>query len=320
LLFTIATFLGLIFPIKKWIVLQTLLSISALSFLGGGDTWVYMPDRTQNLDNFLAVVDVGHLIDLHYPNRNYDDFRLWYKADKNIATYVSIASVYLYPWGSVIDVSPAENYTWPITTPISDGNIILLSANPNAKQTLDEAARALPVENAKIEYLDSSIIRHGNISVTMIFTKVNAFTPIPFKYGEKYEFSTVPGTNWHSPEVGNNKSYAWSGPGVKSDIYFNLPARQRDAIVEICIVGTILPELPETLDLFVNDISIPIKLSSDPECPYRFTGIIPLNIININSSETLLSFQVDRTISPRELEINADSRKIGVAFDWIRIK
>lgn len=320
LFFTVTTFAGLVFLPRKWIVLPTLACISALSFLGGRNTWVYMPDRTQNQDNFLAVVDVGRLIDLHYPNRNYDDFRLWYKADKNIATYTSVASVYLYPWGSVINVSPSENYTWPSTTPLSGGNIVLLSANPNTKQTLDEAARAFPANNAKIEYLDSSIIKHGNISLTVIFTKLNTVMSIPLKYGEKHEFSTVPGTNWYSPEVGNNKSFAWSGPGVKSEIQLSLPARKSDAIVEFCVLGTILPELPKTLKLFVNGVSIPVKLLSDPECPYLFTGKIPLNIININPSETLLSFQVDRTISPRELEISVDSRRLGLAFDWIRTK
>jgi hypothetical protein len=316
--FTVTILAGLIFPIKKWIVLQTLLSISALSFLGGEDAWVYLHNRRQNLDNFLTVVDVGHLIDLHYPDRNYEDFRLWYKSDENISTYVSIASVYLYPWGSAINAFPSKKFTWPRAIPLRSDNIILLSADPNPKQTLVEASRALPVADAKFEYLASDVIRNGNISLTTIFTRLRI--PISLEYDEKYEFTEIQGVNWHSAQMGNNKSYAWSGPGVKSDIYFNLPPRNSDAIVEFCILGTILPELPKTLKLFVNGVSIPVESLDSPECPYLFKGKISSDVININPSETLLSFQISRTISPRELEINADSRKLGVAFDWIRIK
>jgi hypothetical protein len=313
---------GLTLLPRTWIILPTLISLSALSFLGGRNTWIYLPNRSQNQNNFLTVSDVGELIDAQYPDWNYNDFRLWYKRDKNVSTYGAIASVYLYPWGSVINMSPARRFVWPRTTRISDGNIVLLSANHDVQQVLIEAARAFPAKNARMEYVDSSVVQHGDISVTVIFASVEGSTSIPLEYGEKYEFESVQGVNWYSTEIGsdNQETFAWSGPGSTSEIEFLLPAREDDATVEFCVLGAILPELPQTLQLSVNGISVPVDLSRKPNCPYFYRGVIPSDVLRSNPSETLFSFEIDRTVSPKEMGVNADSRKLGLGFDWIEIK
>jgi hypothetical protein len=296
--------------------------LSALSFLGGRDTWVYLPDRAQNRDNFLTVSDVGELIDAQYPGWNYNDFRLWYKRDKNVSMYGALASVYLYPWGSVINMSPAREFIWPQTTRISDGNIVLLSSNPDVQQTLKEATRAFPARNARMEYVDSKVVQNGDVSVTVIFASVEGSTSIPLEYGEKYEFESVQGVNWYSTEIGSNnqETFAWSGPGSTSEIEFLLPAREGNATVEFCVLGAILPELPQTLRLSVNGIFVPVDLSREPNCPYFYRGQIPADVLHSSPSETLFSFAIDRTVSPREMGVNADSRKLGLGFDWIEIK
>lgn len=319
--FMLVMLAGLALLPRTWIVLPTLISLSALSFLSGRDTWVYLPDRSRNQDNFLAVSDVGRLIDSHYPGWSYNDFRLWYKRDKNVSTYGAIASVYLYPWGSVINMSPGRKFAWPRTTRISDGNIVLLSANPDVQQTIKEAARAFPARNARIEYVDSSLVRHGDVSMTVIFARVEGATSIPLEYGVKYEFESVQGVNWYSTEIGSSEeTFAWSGPGNTSEIEFLLPARESDAIVEFCVLGSILPGLPQTLRLSVNGVSVPVDLSREPSCPYFYRGQLPADILRRNPSETLFSFEIERTVSPKEMGVNADSRKLGLGFDWIEIK
>jgi hypothetical protein len=139
-----------------------------------------------------------------------------------------------------------------------------------------------------------------------------------FDFGKKYEFDYQPsnGQNWQLPE-NDGKSFMWSGPGSKSDLPLVLPSSDSDIRVQFCVISSLKPSTLTSLKLIVNENLIPITSTKSSDCPYLYSGIIQSNIISANPKLTLASFQVDETVSPKELNMNSDERKLGLAFDWL---
>ena len=93
------------------------------------DIGVYTHDRSLSRNNFLTLIDASRDIDAYYPGHKYSDFRLWFRAEGNMITHISLASIYLYPWGSSINMSPSSQFEWSKNAQLKDGNIVLISSS-----------------------------------------------------------------------------------------------------------------------------------------------------------------------------------------------
>lgn len=177
-IFCCALLLGFLYFNGKQAGAAILVSFSMLFFLGAKGSYVYAADRFKARDNFNAILDAAHEIDSHFPGREYEDFRLWFRADEDYDTFFSLASIYLYPWGSALGApysgkpAPAE-LTLNRYNKIEEGDrIVILSSVSDAGRVLEEANRALAERNAAVVLNAVSEIRQGTTEFFIYFTSV----------------------------------------------------------------------------------------------------------------------------------------------------
>jgi hypothetical protein len=157
-----------------------IVSFSMLFFLGAKGSYVYAAERFKARDNFSAILDAARVIDSHFPNREYEDFRLWFRADEDYDTFFSLASIYLYPWGSTLGApysgKPApEELMLNRYNKIEEGDqIVILSSVPDADRILEEANRALAERNAAAVLNAIGEIRQGTTEFFIYFTSVSS--------------------------------------------------------------------------------------------------------------------------------------------------
>ena len=266
------------------------------------DIGVYTHDRSLSRNNFLTLIDASWDIDAYYPGHKYSDFRLWFRAEGNMITHISLASIYLYPWGSSINMSPSSQFEWSKNAQLKDGNIVLISSSSNSNRVIEDANNALEPFNSKLIYQSSKRIEHGDLGLTLIYTKL-VINPIKLDYGKKYEFDTQasPGYNWY-PSEKNGKSFMWSGPETRSDIRLVLPQANSNIEIQFCVISALKPALPKSMKVFMNGTLVTVALTKTPECPFFYSGVFQSNIISVPPLETVVSFQVDETISPKDLK------------------
>jgi len=163
---------------KRVAVLPVIISLAALSFLAGLNSYVLVSDPLRGRDNFMAIINSSNVIDSSFPDRDYTDFRLWYREDKYYDLFFNLSALYLYPWGSAIDhprsgETPSSNLSIHSTDEFHDGDhIVIISSNPNAKDVIAEANRAVAARDAMIILESASEIREGSMHFTLYFTKV----------------------------------------------------------------------------------------------------------------------------------------------------
>jgi hypothetical protein len=180
LCFSVLLMLMLIIPQKRISILTTILTLSFLFYLLGEKAYVYISNPSKGRDNFLAIISASEMLDSYYPNRKYEDFRLWFRADENYDTFFSLAGLYLYPWGSAIDnpVSSKEPHTQLSLSQrdeIQAGDkIVIISSDNNANGVLKEANLALSAQNIKLKLETSKDIQQGNIHFFLYFTKATS--------------------------------------------------------------------------------------------------------------------------------------------------
>jgi hypothetical protein len=319
----LAIVVGLLIPQKKYMLYLIVFAFSFLSFLTGKYASIYISDRNQNQNNFLALVDSSNTIDNYYPHSHYGDFRIWAKGDSNFNTYLALQTIYLFPWGSSIILYPnADAFIWPDTTPMHDGAIILLGESPDALEIYNEAKVALAKYNVTLNLKNSDRIQQGNIGFTLVFTEITT-TPTALQYGQKFTFDTpFSGSNFYPVEKSaQGNSFIWTGPGTESEIQFKLNPPSSDSEIKICSISALKPEVLTSFRLFVNNTVIPTKIEYLVDnCPSLIVGTIPMGVINLNPGETDLKFDVVKTVGPDQMGINPnDHRKLGLALNWIEI-
>lgn len=308
---------------------QILLPIIALSiaFIGYiGDTniipHVFVADRFSNMNNFLAVEDVISAVNARYSHQigNYGSFKIWYPGGKYLPTYTSIASVYLYPWGNNIILHPeSDRLVWNNFNNLTDkDNLIILT---NHSTGLEEANEVLHPLNANVT-LDSAVkIDRGDIQFNVLFTTIHT-TPRTFDltYNKKFEFDeTINRPNWYKPELAaGGTTFTWSGPAPESKLSLRLPKSESGAQLQICVVGSLAQDVTESLRVDINNTAISLYPTHLSACPIAYEGAIPSALLEGDNEELLLTFQVNRTLSWRDIGANQDPRKFGLAFDWIQ--
>lgn len=161
----------------KALLLLIFVCCSALSFLGAQDALLYYPDRFRCRDNFNAVLEASQAIDGYYPDHHYLDFRLWFLPDENTDTYVSLASLYFYPWGSAINrqKSASELFSFPTKVKLKNGNnIVVVSSRTDQKAIWAEVERDLVNPHQTLQLRSVKPIRQGYLGFTLYFTRVVA--------------------------------------------------------------------------------------------------------------------------------------------------
>ena len=177
-IFSVIFVIALIFQKNKVSLWLILISLSFNSFLVGLNSHVLLADPLKNRNNFMAIIKSSDLIDIHYPNHNYSDFRLWYRKDINYDVFFNLSALYLYPWGSAINdpfSGQAPTRVFSLSTRdkfyIGD-NIVILSSNPNTSEVLAEANRALSEKNLALKLDTAQDIQEGPVHFTLYFTQV----------------------------------------------------------------------------------------------------------------------------------------------------
>jgi hypothetical protein len=174
--FSLVFALTLAFANKGAVVFAIILSFSALSFLAGANSYVFISDPMEGRNNFTALIDASDAIDSYYPNHVYDDFRLWYREDVHYDAFFNLSALYLYPWGSAINKPrsgkmPPSVLTFGEEDLLQKGdNIVIVSSNPNEREVIAEADRALESRNAVLKLIATKEIRNDTLAFILYFT------------------------------------------------------------------------------------------------------------------------------------------------------
>jgi len=139
-----------------------------------------------------------------------------------------------------------------------------------------------------------------------------------------YDFSKgIDGSGWYNREFLPDKKmvFRWTGPETKSVIDFPLK-QNRDLRIQFHVLDSMSPDILNSLQLKVNDTLIEIKKSKRiiHKSKAPFEGTIPASALKSKNNFTRLTFEVNRTIAPKSIDPKSkDDRKLGLAFDWIKI-
>jgi len=178
LFFCLSFLITLFFSRNKSAVQWALISLSVIPFLTGSNSYVMLPNQSAGRDKFMAIISSSNAIDAYYPNHEYLDFRLWYREDIHYDVFFNLSALYLYPWGSAIsEPFSAKKPTHTFSTSERDkfnpgDNIVILSSNPNPKEVMAEANRALHSQSLILILDASKEIQEGSIRFTLYFTQV----------------------------------------------------------------------------------------------------------------------------------------------------
>jgi hypothetical protein len=177
--FSFVFILSISSPKKETRVFPILVSVSALSFLVGLNSYVFISDPLKGRNIFAAIIDASNAVDSHYPNHRYADFRFWYREDINYDIFFNLSALYLFPWGSAIgdpqaDRRPPASFIFADKDPLQSGdNIVIVSSNPDASEIIAEANSALTFRNATLELNSVEKIHEGSVHFTLYYTKVD---------------------------------------------------------------------------------------------------------------------------------------------------
>ncbi|MGI0056329.1 MAG: hypothetical protein ACREAK_03015, partial [Nitrosarchaeum sp.] len=143
---------------------------------------------------------------------------------------------------------------------------------------------------------------------------------INYDFGQK-----MMGSGWQQRELFGNSGtiFRWMGPETKSEIFFPLTSNV-DLKITASVILQMSKEILDSLRLEVNGYPITLKatsLDSVKDRKVEFEGIIPISCLKTQKKLSRITFRIDKTISPRDMDKNnLDERKIGLAFDRISIE
>lgn len=129
----------------------------------------------------------------------------------------------------------------------------------------------------------------------------------------------VYGDGWHLPEKDGDAWFRWTGP--QTDAWLELDTRTRkNSVLRLQILHAIKPDLLESLDVRVNDQSIPLEWRSAKR-GVELKGRVSGELLKRNKEKVKVSFHVNKVYRP--CDINADSqdtREVGLAFTSISLQ
>ena len=292
-------------------------AIVMIGFIGGADANVYVRDRWQGKNSFISVVKAVKVIDEINPN-NRPNLALLYDDSKFDVPGGALQGIYANISG--LGYEQNRPIGWEIITPFNDHDVILIAHTNKAYQNIEEYFSHYP-DTVQLDLQSRVRIQSGNFEFYLFLLHISYQEHDHLYSGEIFEFDRpFEGKNFYPFENMQDQSFVWSGPEKETEMYFNLGRLNNDAGLDICVYA-LQPEILDNLQLYVNDVYVPVRRSRGGGCSSLFTAIIPQAIIGENASDvTKFVFQVSKTVSPLELGINADSRQLALRFDWIKIR
>ncbi len=146
----------------------------------------------------------------------------------------------------------------------------------------------------------------------------NSYTPlssINYNFSERFN-----GNNWYYRELSQNPTnyFRWTGPSNESTIDFILEGNI-DYEIELSIIDYVSDEQLNSLQLFINDHLIRLRIISQNDKKTIITGMISKNLI-VDEGITRLTFKISKTMKNNlsTLELS-DTRLVGLLFDNIII-
>ncbi|MCU0569267.1 MAG: sulfotransferase family 2 domain-containing protein [Oculatellaceae cyanobacterium Prado106] len=143
---------------------------------------------------------------------------------------------------------------------------------------------------------------------------------IPAQSFVYYDFcQPLRGHGWQKREMlAPGNAFRWMGPGTQATLDLPL-AQDQDLVLECCVVDVLTPEILQSLTLRVNAQTIPLAVRYHQANITILQGQIPRSALT-RSPFTLLTFTVDRAITPQTLNPNhPDARPVGVAFQSFQV-
>jgi hypothetical protein len=199
----------------------------------------------------------------------------------------------------------------------------VLNVSPD-REKRNEISQSTLEKVAEIEWADIELYKFGCQLFEKQFARMKQELaegvqyPQPLKKSEIHDdFSLVdPGMGWHVAE--RHSVYGvirWSGPETVSYLRFPLKT-DRDVILKFSILQSIAPDMLDSLIVRVNGMVIPLKKSRDEAGgQIDFEANISRNILQISKELTVLEFEVNRTISPKDIDAQSpDARLLGLCY------
>lgn len=138
----------------------------------------------------------------------------------------------------------------------------------------------------------------------------------------EFDFSLVdPGMGWHVAE--RHPQYGvvrWSGPETISHLRFAVKP-DRDQILKFDVLQSIAPDILDSLTVKVNGVTISLDKLQDKSTRYvHFVGRIPRGVLSLADGWTSLQFEVNRTVSPKDVDIQSrDTRPLGLCYHHLSL-
>jgi hypothetical protein len=110
------------------------------------------------------------------------------------------------------------------------------------------------------------------------------------------------------------------GPATQATL--DLPLTNTEAkAISFCVIEAIAPDVLVSLNLYVNDIYIPLIVSRNVDKAYIFEGYISASVLTQGNGVSTLKFETNRTVALSELKPgHSETRPFGVQIAWIDIE
>ncbi len=127
------------------------------------------------------------------------------------------------------------------------------------------------------------------------------------------------GTGWYAPTRDySGATHQWTNAETATIELYLLS--ENDLRIAFRILRGMRPELVDSLSLSVNGRPIPLTMRRDEAGAYVFEGMIPASILGDWPDITQLAFHTGGVAPPAILEVDADTPRFGLLFDWLSIQ
>ena len=198
----------------------------------------------------------------------------------------------------------------------------VLNVSPD-REKRNEISQSTLEKVAEIEWADIELYKFGCQFFEKQFARMKqelaegAQYPQPYKKSEIHDdFSLVdPGMGWHVAE--RHSKYGvirWSGPETVSHLRF-LIKTDKDLILKFDILQSIAADILDSLIVRVNGVSVPLTRQDGNDGQVVFDAYILRDILRISEEFTKLTFEVNRTICPQDVDVqSSDQRLLGLCY------
>ncbi len=131
--------------------------------------------------------------------------------------------------------------------------------------------------------------------------------------------STIRGLGWSYSELTGSppEAVAWTTATHSTLEYWLAP--DSDYTIRFRVYPGLAPDILASLTLSVNGRTIPLNAVPDQRGALLFEGHISREVMALHLDNTLITFNINRTLVPKDLGIGLDVRSLGVLFNWIEV-